>query len=108
MATINLPGGMTLLKTNRSRFIPDRLASVKSVNELFSLKSRTCGDKMTYSAQVFAVKSSERIQSPKRSSDNFISVNGLASAVSLRSEFLFSSISLRMSLPVFIMLPETD
>ncbi|CAI9095434.1 OLC1v1031388C2 [Oldenlandia corymbosa var. corymbosa] len=80
MATINLPGGMTLSKSNTSRVVPDRLASVKSVNELFCFKSRSGGwKKIAYSAQVFAVKSGERIQSPKRSSNNYVSSNGPAS-----------------------------
>ncbi|XP_027181130.1 pyruvate kinase isozyme G, chloroplastic [Coffea eugenioides] len=92
MATIPLPSGgngMSWLKSDTTRAVSDRFASVKNVNDLFfSSSGLKGGRKILARTKILAVKSSERIQSANKSNssgtsnNNFPSLNGPATTLS--------------------------
>lgn len=91
MATIQLPSGgngMPWLKSDTTRAVSDRFASVKNVNDLFFSSSGLKGRRKTLArTEILAVKSSERIQSANKSnsssaSNNNFSLNGPATTLS--------------------------
>lgn len=92
MATIQLPSGgngMSWLKSDTTRAVSDRFASVKNVNDLFfSSFGLKGGRKILARTKILAVKSSERIQSANKSNrsstsnNDFPSLNGPATTLS--------------------------